>query len=78
MLDLSYALQDKIEQPSLQSFNSASQYTVRRGDSMDAISRRLGIDLQNLLQWNGLGIGDLIFPGQELQVTAETRGSEQI
>lgn len=78
VLDLSYALEDMAEQPILQSSDSASLYIVRRGDSMDAISRRFGIDLQELLLWNGLGISDLIFPGQELLVTAEAYRREQI
>ncbi len=78
MLDLSFALENNAEQPNLQASDSASLYIVRRGDSMDAISRRFGIDLQNLLLWNGLGISDLIFPGQQLQVAAEAIGNEQI
>lgn len=78
VLDLSYALEDKTEQPSLQTFDNVSLYTVRRGDSMDAISRRLGIDLQNLLLWNSLGVSDLIYPGQELQVAAKVTGRDQL
>lgn len=78
VLDLSYAREEKPAQAALDHSASASSYVVRRGDSMDAISRRFGIDLQNLLLWNDLSVGDLIFPGQELQVADEAKGSEQI
>ncbi|MEX0962986.1 MAG: LysM peptidoglycan-binding domain-containing protein [Pseudohongiellaceae bacterium] len=77
-LDLRYALEDTEAQPSLQVSDNAAVYIVRRGDNMDAIARRLDIDLKNLLLWNGLSIGAIIFPGQQLQVTAETTGNDQI
>lgn len=77
ILDFSYVQQSESEPPEEpQISGSASTYVVRRGDNMDAISRRFGIDLQNLLLWNGLSIDDLIFPGQELQVIPIESGSE--
>jgi membrane-bound lytic murein transglycosylase D len=68
ILDLSYALKDKSEESAVQISDSAAVYSVKRGDSMDAIASRFGIDLQKLLLWNELAIDELIFPGQELQV----------
>ena len=78
VLDLSYAIEDKIEEPEAQISDSADSYVVQRGDSMDAIASRFGIDLQKLLLWNELRIDELIFPGQELQVIPESLGNEQI
>lgn len=77
-LDLSYAINGAESDTSVQVSENAAVYIVRRGDSMDAIARRLGIDLQELLLWNGLSIDELIFPGQQLRLTAETRGNERI
>jgi len=77
-LDFRYALEDLHEEPELDSTDDAAVYIVRRGDSMNAIANRFGIDLQNLLQWNGLRVSELIFPGQELQVTPETMINERL
>ena len=68
MIDLSYALNGGNQESEVQISASADFYSVRRGDSMDAIARRFNIDLQELLLWNGLSIDELIFPGQELKV----------
>jgi len=43
-------------------------YIVRRGDSIDRISRRLGVDAAALMAVNGLGASELIFPGQSLAI----------
>lgn len=75
ILDLRYALEDKNEQPVTHASDSADLYSVRRGDSMDAIARRFGIDLQKLLLWNELRMDELIFPGQELQVIPASLGN---
>jgi len=75
ILDLSYALENKIEEPAVQVSESAAFYVVQRRDNMDAIARRFGIDLQKLLLWNGLAIDELIFPGQELRVIPESLGN---
>lgn len=47
-------------------------YVVRRGDSIDRISRRLGVDAQALLAANDLSKSSLIFPGQSLTVPDPT------
>ena len=42
-------------------------YQVQRGDSLAAIARRFGVSVESIKQRNGL-TGDLIFPGQSLQL----------
>lgn len=46
---------------------TVTTYQVRRGDSLAAIARRFGVSVETLKQRNGL-TGDLIYPGQSLQV----------
>jgi membrane-bound lytic murein transglycosylase D len=47
------------------------QYTVRRGDSVWLIARRLGVDEEALIALNDLGDGDRIHVGQVLRVEPE-------
>jgi membrane-bound lytic murein transglycosylase D len=47
------------------------QYTVRRGDSVWLISRRLGVGEETLVALNDLGDGDRIHVGQVLRVEPE-------
>ena len=47
------------------------QYTVRRGDSVWLIARRLGVNEETLASLNDLGDGDRIHVGQVLRVEAE-------
>lgn len=75
VLDLSYAVKSKGEVSKLESTDSAAHYIVKRGDNMDGIARRFGIDLQKLLLWNELGIEETIFPGQKLQVIPGSVGN---
>lgn len=42
-------------------------YTVRRGDNLSVISRRLGVPVKRLQGWNGLGRSTRIYPNQVLQ-----------
>ena len=42
-------------------------YEVRQGDSLAGIARRFGVSVKRLKQRNGL-TGDLIYPGQSLQI----------
>lgn len=46
----------------------ASTYTVKSGDNLYSISRRLGVDLSDLQRWNNLSGKTDIRPGQKLQV----------
>jgi peptidoglycan lytic transglycosylase D len=75
ILDLSYTQKDKSNEAIEQIPDSANYYIVRRGDNMDAIARRFGIDLGKLLLWNALNGDELIFPGQELQVVPDSSGN---
>lgn len=43
-------------------------HTVREGQTVSAIARRYGVAVPDLLAANGLGRGDVIRPGDELQV----------
>ncbi len=47
----------------------ASNYTVRHGDSLWNISRRFGVSVAQLQQWNQLGHGSVLKPGQTLIVS---------
>ena len=46
-------------------------YTVRSGDSLFGIARRLGVSARSLLAANGLTLTSVIHPGQQLEVAAE-------
>jgi membrane-bound lytic murein transglycosylase D len=43
-------------------------YTVRPGDTLSTISRRLGVSLGDLLRWNDLSHRSKIYPGDRLRV----------
>ncbi len=43
-------------------------YTVRRGDTLYSIAWHFGVDHRQLAQWNRLGDGDVIYPGQRLRL----------
>jgi lipoprotein NlpD len=43
-------------------------YTVRSGDTLYSIAARHGVDYRQLAQWNDLGDGSLIYPGQRLRL----------
>ena len=44
------------------------RYRVKRGDSLWGISRRFGVSVASLREWNRLPKGDLLMPGRELDV----------
>lgn len=44
-------------------------YTVRSGDTLFAIAWHFGVDARELARWNGLGSGDVIYPGQRLRLS---------
>lgn len=39
-------------------------YVVQKGDTLSQIAERVGISLQNLVQWNKIPNRDLIYVGQ--------------
>jgi len=75
VLNFRYALENNHKKPEPEISDSAAFYIVQRGDSMDAIASRFGIDLQKLLLWNELQIDQVIFPGQKLQTIPEKLGN---
>lgn len=46
-------------------------YSVRSGDSLSAIARRYGVNVDDLRRWNGLDGDHYIRPGQRLKVKVE-------
>ena len=48
-------------------------YTVKPGDTLFSIARRYNTLVQNLIDFNYLDQPDLIYPGQQLVVTASLR-----
>lgn len=55
-----------------------TNYTVRQGDSLWLISRRFGVSVAQLQQWNQLHRGSVLQPGQTLiisQPVADTQGA---
>ncbi len=48
--------------------SGAKSYTVRKGDTLSAISRRFRIQLADLLRWNNLNSKSQIFPGDHLKL----------
>lgn len=56
---------------------SGGVYVVQRGDTLYQIAFRHGLDWRELARWNGLGSGELIFPGQRLRLHPPPGGSAQ-
>ncbi len=50
------------------SFVPSRLYTVRKKDTLSAISRRYGIPLKRILKINGLSLREKIYPGQKLRI----------
>ena len=44
-------------------------YTVQRGDTLQQIAWRFGLDTRELAAWNDLGDGNLIHPGQKIHLS---------
>lgn len=71
ILDLSFAQAANIASAGRgQSSSTNKIYRVRRGDSMASIARSFSTELTDLLRWNGLSRNDLIFPGQQIYISA--------
>ena len=50
-------------------------YTVARGDTLWGISRKHGVSVNELSQWNGLSSGSSLKPGQTIVVRDPSRGT---
>lgn len=50
------------------SIESSQRYTVRPGDSLARIAQRFRVTAEELADWNSIQLGDLIHPGQQLQL----------
>ncbi|HBW82893.1 MAG TPA: lytic transglycosylase [Gammaproteobacteria bacterium] len=60
----------KTTAPEVQSDETTlSIYRVRPDDTLSRIANRIGLDVEDLLRWNGLSNNDLIYPGQELTIS---------
>ncbi len=47
-----------------------NEHVVRTGETLYTIAWRYGTDYRDLAQWNRIGSGSLIYPGQVLRLTA--------
>jgi LysM repeat protein len=45
-----------------------SVYTVKSGDTLGAIADRHGVKLSEVFGWNGLTMGSVIYPGQQIKI----------
>lgn len=57
--------------------DSAGVYVVQRGDTLNEIAGRLGVDMVELARINGISNINLIFPGQELKLPGAVSDSAQ-
>jgi N-acetylmuramoyl-L-alanine amidase len=64
-------------QPSAPASTSpGGSYTVVAGDTLSAIAARHGVQLSEVLGWNGLNMATIIYPGQKVRIGAGTTVSE--
>jgi LysM repeat protein len=47
---------------------AGSVYTVKSGDTLGAIAARHGVKLSEVFGWNGLNMGSIIYPGQQIKI----------
>ena len=55
---------------------NATEHVVRRGENLWIIARRYRVPSRSLAEWNGIGPGDLLQPGQKLYVTPRGEAAE--
>ena len=48
--------------------SGGSVYTVKSGDTLGAIAARHGVKLSEVFGWNGLNMGSIIYPGQQIKI----------
>lgn len=57
------------------SSNPKARYSVRPGDSIALIAKQSGNSTTDLLKWNRLDIGEIIYPGQLIRLTPPDSGT---
>jgi membrane-bound lytic murein transglycosylase D len=63
------------EIPNEVSSNLGATHSVKRGDSIALIARRSGHLVSDLLNWNSLSKGEIIYPGQQIRLTPPESGT---
>ncbi|MDR7084042.1 LysM repeat protein [Arthrobacter ginsengisoli] len=51
---------------------AGGMYTVKSGDTLGAIADRHGVKLSEVFGWNGLTMGSIIYPGQQIKIGGGT------
>ncbi|WP_211880434.1 LysM peptidoglycan-binding domain-containing protein [Pseudarthrobacter albicanus] len=57
--------------PAAPAADAGGVYTVKSGDTLSAIAARHGVRLSEVLGWNGLNMGSIIYPGQKVSIGAD-------
>ncbi len=68
VLDLSFVDATALAETDSGLSNTATEYRVRRGDSMARIATRLGVPVDDLLRWNGFNGDEVIYPDQSIRI----------
>ncbi|MBT2512060.1 lytic transglycosylase domain-containing protein [Arthrobacter sp. ISL-30] len=55
--------------------SGGATYVVKSGDTLSAISSRHKVKLSDVLSWNGLNMGSIIYPGQKIKIGADSAPS---
>lgn len=55
---------------------AAGRHIVSRGETLAGIARRYGVKLMQLLNWNGLSLSSIIYPGQAILLSAVGSGND--
>ncbi len=70
LLDLDYGDSSATTLASTASASDSNWYRVRSGDSLARIASRLGLSVEELLEWNGFTDNEIIYPDQRIRVQA--------
>jgi lipoprotein NlpD len=56
---------------------SANQHIVRSGETLSSIASRYGKNVSDLVRWNDIGDGSLIYPGQVINLSSTAKNSSR-
>ncbi len=56
---------------------SANQHIVRSGETLSSIAQRYGKNVTDLVRWNDIGDGSLIYPGQVIRLSPSASKSSR-